>query len=164
MKLSRIMPCLWFNDDAEAAAAHYIGIFPHSRMLRVLHYNAASARQAGRPVGSVLSLEFELDGQPFSALNGGPLYRFNESISFVVQCDGQDEIDHYWHALGEGGDPTAQQCGWLKDRYGVSWQVVPALLTDWLADPDPARTARVMRAVLSMRKLDIAALQRAREG
>jgi predicted 3-demethylubiquinone-9 3-methyltransferase (glyoxalase superfamily) len=164
MKLTRIMPCLWFNDAAEAAAAHYTQVFPDSRILRVLRYDAASARQAGRPVGSVLSLEFELDGQPFSALNGGPLYRFNESISFVVHCDGQEEIDHYWQALGDGGDPAAQQCGWLRDRFGVSWQVVPAQLPHWLGDADPQRAARVMRAVLSMRRIDIAALERAREG
>jgi predicted 3-demethylubiquinone-9 3-methyltransferase (glyoxalase superfamily) len=164
MKLTRILPCLWFNDAAEAAATYYTGIFPDSRITRVLRYDAASARQAGRPVGSVLSLEFELDGQPFTALNGGPLYRFNESISFVVQCEGQHEIDHYWQALGDGGDPSAQQCGWLKDRFGVSWQVVPAQLPGWLGDADPSRAARVMRAVLSMRKLDVAALERARAG
>ena len=164
MKLTRILPCLWFNDAAEAAATFYTGVFPASRIVRVLRYDAASARQAGRPVGSVLSLEFELDGQPFTALNGGPLYRFNESISFVVQCENQQEIDHYWTALGDGGDPTAQQCGWLKDRFGVSWQVVPAALADWLGDADPARAARAMRAVLSMRKLDIAAIERARQG
>ena len=164
MKLTRIQPCLWFNDAAEAAAAQYTGIFPDSRVTRVLRYDAASARQAGRPVGSVLTVEFELDGQPFTALNGGPLFRFNESISFVVHCESQDEVDHYWQALGDGGDPTAQQCGWLKDRFGVSWQVVPVQLAEWLADADPARAARVMRAVLSMRKLDVAALARAREG
>jgi predicted 3-demethylubiquinone-9 3-methyltransferase (glyoxalase superfamily) len=120
MKLTRILPCLWFNDAAEAAVAHYTGIFPDSRSVRVLRYDAASARQARRPVGSVLSIEFELDGQPFTALNGGPLFRFNEAISFIVQCESQAEIDHYCRSLGDGGDPTAQQCGWLKDRFGVS--------------------------------------------
>jgi predicted 3-demethylubiquinone-9 3-methyltransferase (glyoxalase superfamily) len=164
MKLVRILPCLWFNDAAEDAATYYCDVFPDSRITRVLRYDAAAARQAGRPVGSVMSLEFELDGQPFTALNGGPLYRFNEAISFVVQCEGQREVDHYWQALGDGGDPSAQQCGWLKDRFGVSWQVVPAQLPGWLADPETARASRVMRAALSMRRLDIAALQRAYEG
>lgn len=164
MKLMRITPCLWFNDSAEAAVEQYTRVFPGSRVVRVLRYDAASARQAGRPLGSVLTIEFELDGQPFTALNGGPLFRFNESISFVIHCDTQDEIDHYWQALGEDGDPMAQQCGWLKDRFGVSWQVVPAVLPDWLSDPDPARASRVMRTMLTMRKLDIATLEKARAG
>ena len=164
MKLVRITPCLWFNDAAEAAVAQYVRVFPDSRIARTLRYDAAAARQAGRPVGSVLSIEFELDGQPFTALNGGPLFRFNESISFVVHCATQGEIDHYWQALGEGGDPSAQQSGWLKDRFGVSWQVVPSALPGWLADPDPAAASRVMRAMLSMRRLDIAALERAHRG
>lgn len=164
MKITRITPCLWFNDAAEAAVEHYIRVFPHSRVLRTLRYDAASARQSRRPVGSVMTIEFELDGQPFTALNGGPLFRFNEAISFIVHCESQDEVDHYWQALGDGGDPTAQECGWLKDRFGVSWQVVPAQLPEWLADPDPARASRVMRAMLAMRRLDIDALQKARDG
>lgn len=164
MKLARITPCLWFNHEAEAAVAQYTSIFPDSRIVRELRYDAASARQAGRPIGSVLTLEFELDGQPFTALNGGPLYRFNEAVSLIVRCDTQDEIDHYWDALGAGGDPAARQCGWLKDRFGVSWQVVPTVLPEWLADPDASRASRVMRAMLAMRKLDIAQLERARTG
>ncbi|GAB6194793.1 VOC family protein [Lysobacter xanthus] len=164
MTFARITPCLWFSDAAEAAVAQYTQVFPNSRVGRVLRYDPAAARQAGRPVGSVLTIEFELDGQPFTALNGGPLFRFNESISFVVQCASQDEIDHYWSALGAGGDPTAQQCGWLKDRFGVSWQIVPTQLPEWLSDPEPARASRVMRAMLAMRRLDIAALEAAHRG
>ncbi|WP_407910310.1 VOC family protein [Lysobacter claricitrinus] len=159
--VSRITPCLWYADTAEEAATAYCDIFPNSRIVRVLRYDAASARAANRPKGSVLTVEFELDRQSFTALNGGPLFRFNESISFVVRCDTQDDIDHYWDALGRGGDPMAQQCGWLKDRFGVSWQVVPAWLPDWLTDADPARAARVMRTMLAMRKLDLAPLQAA---
>ena len=162
--VSRITPCLWYADAAEEAAGTYCAIFPRSRIVRMLRYDAASARAANRPKGSVLTVEFELDGQGFTALNGGPLFRFNESVSFVVRCDTQAEIEHYWDALSKGGDPMAQQCGWLKDRFGVSWQVVPAALPDWLADADPARAARVMRAMLAMRRLDLAPLQAAYDG
>jgi len=164
MPITRISACLWFDNAAEEAVSFYTSVFPGSRVLRTLRYDVAAARAAGRPKGSVMTIEFELEGPRFTALNGGPLFRFNEAISLVVPCDTQEENDRYRAALGAGGDPTAEQCGWLKDRFGVSWQVVPNRLPDWLSDPDPARAARVMRAMLAMRKLDIAALERAREG
>jgi predicted 3-demethylubiquinone-9 3-methyltransferase (glyoxalase superfamily) len=160
----RIAPCLWFDDQAEAAAEFYVGIFPNSRIGRISHYTEAGREIHRRPPGSVLTVDFELDGQPFTALNGGPVFQFTEAISFQIDCATQEEVDHYWTALGEGGDPRAQQCGWLKDRFGVSWQVVPHVLADLLNDPDTVRANRVMEAMLAMKKLDIAELERAYAG
>ncbi|MCY1353495.1 3-demethylubiquinone-9 3-methyltransferase [compost metagenome] len=157
----RIAPCLWFDDQAEAAVAFYIGIFPSSQILRVARYGEAGQEYHGKPPGSVMTIAFELDGQPFTALNGGPMFRFNEAISLQVNCASQAEIDHYWDRLCAGGDPTAQQCGWLKDRYGVSWQIVPSVLPELIGDPDPMKSQRVMTALLQMKKLDIAGLQQA---
>ncbi len=145
--IRRIAPCLWFDDQAEAAAEFYTGIFKHSR-----------------PEGSVMVVEFELDGQRFTALNGGPLFKFNEAISLQVYCDDQKEIDYYWQRLGEGGDPKAQQCGWLKDKYGLAWQVVPAGMQEMLKDHKSERAQRAMAAVMQMKKFDLAALKRAYEG
>lgn len=162
MKMTRkIAACLWFDDQAEQAAAFYTGIFPNSRIVAVSRYGDAGREFHGKPTGSVMTVEFELNGQTFTALNGGPLFTFNEAISLQVYCDTQEEIDHYWEKLSEGGDEKARQCGWLKDKYGVSWQVVPQELHAMVADPDYARSQRVIEAIHQMKKLDIATLQRA---
>jgi predicted 3-demethylubiquinone-9 3-methyltransferase (glyoxalase superfamily) len=161
---SRIRPCLWFDDQGEDAARFYTGIFPNSRIVATTRYGAAGFEVHGRPAGSVMTVAFELDGQPFTALNGGPVFTFNEAISFEVRCADQAEIDRYWERLGEGGDPAAQQCGWLKDRYGVSWQIVPAEMDELFADAESPATQRAMSAMLQMKKLDIAGLRRAYAG
>jgi predicted 3-demethylubiquinone-9 3-methyltransferase (glyoxalase superfamily) len=155
----RITPFLWFDDQAEEAARFYTSIFPNSSIQRVTRYGPEGAEASGRPAGTVMTVAFWLDGQDFIALNGGPVFRFTEAVSFVVNCVTQEEIDHYWDKLGAGGDPAAQQCGWLKDRYGVSWQIVPAVLGELLNDGDPRRARRAMKALLGMKKLDIAALK-----
>jgi len=161
---NRITPFLWFADQAEEAAELYTSIFANSRIVSVARYGDAGQEVTGRAPGSVMTVAFELDGQPFVALNGGPLFTFTEAISFQVACETQDEVDHFWEKLSEGGDERAQQCGWLKDRYGVSWQVVPAALGRLLADPDPERARRVTEAMLAMKKIDIAGLERAAAG
>jgi predicted 3-demethylubiquinone-9 3-methyltransferase (glyoxalase superfamily) len=157
----RIAPCLWFDHEAEEAAKFYTSIFPNSRIVETSRYGEAGHEVHGRPAGSVMTVGFELDGQPFTALNGGPVFKFNEAISLQVNCETQQDVDHYWNRLSEGGDPNAQQCGWLKDKYGVSWQVVPRVLSELIKDPDPAKSGRVMEALLHMKKLDIAGLKRA---
>jgi predicted 3-demethylubiquinone-9 3-methyltransferase (glyoxalase superfamily) len=162
--MPRIAPCLWFDNQAEEAADFYVSIFPNSRIVRVSHFGEAGYEIHGRPAGSVMTVDFELDGQPFTALNGGPLLKFNEAISLQVDCATQAEVDHYWERLCAGGDPQAQECGWLKDRYGVSWQIVPAVLHELLAGADRAASERVMHALLQMKKLDIAELERAYAG
>jgi predicted 3-demethylubiquinone-9 3-methyltransferase (glyoxalase superfamily) len=164
VSLTRIVPCLWFDDQAEAAVSHYTAIFPASSIGRATHYTKEAAKVAGRREGSLMTIEFRLDGQSLTALNGGPLFRFNEAISLAVHCDDQGSIDHFWTRLGEGGDPTAQQCGWLKDRFGVSWQVVPEPLVEWMHSPDAGVVQRVTAAMLAMKKFDIEALRRAAEG
>ncbi|KAF1053349.1 MAG: hypothetical protein GAK43_01469 [Stenotrophomonas maltophilia] len=161
-RLQRIAPCLWFDDQAEAAVAFYTSVFPHSRTLFVSHYGEAGQALHGRVPGSVMSIGFELDGQAMTALNGGPVFQFNEAISLQVNCQDQAEIDHFWAALGEGGDASVQQCGWLKDRYGLAWQIVPAELS-LLLTGDAAAAQRVMQALLGMRRLDLAALRRAHD-
>lgn len=163
-KLTRIVPCLWFADEAEEAARFYTGIFPDSRIVAVTRYGSTGFEYHRRPEGSVMTVLFELDGQPFTALNGGPVFRFNEAVSLQVMCETQAEIDRYWDALSAGGDPDAQNCGWLKDRYGLSWQVVPPGMEEMLADAGSPAAERVMAAVLGMGKLDLAALRRAYEG
>lgn len=160
----KIAPCLWFDDQAEPAAELYTGVFPNSRITGVQRYLDVGQEIHGRQPGSVMTVEFELDGQPFTALNGGPLFKFSEAISFQVFCKDQAELDHYWSRLGEGGDPEAQQCGWLKDRFGLSWQVVPVQLLEWIADPDTEKARRVNEVMLRMKKLDIEPLRRAYEG
>lgn len=159
-----IAPCLWFDDRAEEAARFYVGIFKNSRIREISRYTEAGHEVHGRPAGSVMVVSFDLDGQPFTALNGGPLFQFSEAISFQISCETQEEVDHYWSKLSAGGDPNAQQCGWLKDRFGLSWQVVPTVLPKLLMDPDPAKSKRAMEAMLQMKKLDIAALRRAHAG
>ena len=161
---NRITPCLWFDSQGEEAANFYTSIFGNSRIGKVSRYTEAGREVHGRPPGSAMTVEFELDGQAFTALNGGPQFKFTEAISFQIDCETQDEVDHYWNRLSEGGDPSAQQCGWLKDKYGVSWQVVPRILAERLGDPDPAKAGRVMQAMLPMKKIDIEEIERAYAG
>ncbi|HEX8319299.1 VOC family protein [Longimicrobium sp.] len=161
---SRIRPCLWFSDQAEQAAEFYTRIFPNSRIVTITRFPAAGVEIHGRPAGSVMTVVFELDGHQFTALNGGPVFTFNEAVSLEVHCGTQEEVDHYWERLGEGGDPAAQQCGWLKDRYGLSWQIVPAGMEEMLADPESAPAERAMTAMLGMKKLDLGELKRAHAG
>jgi predicted 3-demethylubiquinone-9 3-methyltransferase (glyoxalase superfamily) len=162
--IQRITPCLWFDGQAEPAAKFYTGIFKNSRIVSTARYGEAGREAHGQPPGSVMVVAFELEGQAFTALNGGPAFKFNEAISFQVPCETQAELDHYWNALGADGDETAQQCGWLKDRYGVSWQVFPRVLPEMLMDSDPTKAGRVMEAMIKMKKLDIAALKHAYSG
>ena len=159
-----ITPCLWFDSQAEEAARYYTGIFKPSKIGRISRYTEAGREVHGRPAGTVMTVEFELNGQPFTALNGGPVFTFNEAISFQIMCRTQEEVDHYWNKLTAGGDKNAQQCGWLKDKYGMSWQVVPTVLIEMVSDPDKERSGRAMQAMLQMKKLDIAELQRAYQG
>jgi predicted 3-demethylubiquinone-9 3-methyltransferase (glyoxalase superfamily) len=162
--MKTIMPCLWFDKEAEEAATHYCSIFKNAKLGTITRYgNEGQDIHGGKP-GSVLTVEFSLDGQKFLALNGGDHFKFNEAISFQVPCESQAEVDHYWERLSAGADPKAQQCGWLKDKFGVSWQIVPTVLPALLADKDRGKADRVMKALLQMKKLDIAALQRAHSG
>ena len=160
----QITPCLWFDDQAEEAAKFYTSIFPSSKVVAVTRYSEVGHEIHGRAAGSVMTVEFELGGHTFTALNGGPVFKFNEAISFQVMCDTQEEIDYFWEKLSAGGDPKAQQCGWLKDRFGVSWQVVPRGMAEMLRDPGSQGAQRAMTAVLRMKKLDIAELKRAYAG
>ena len=159
--MQKITLCLWFDTQAEEAVAFYASIFKQSKIMQVTRYDKASAAASGRPEGSVLTVDFEIEGQPFMALNGGPIFKFSEAVSFVVNCETQEEVDHYWEKLSEGGDERAQQCGWLKDKYGVSWQIVPTILARLLEDTDKAKAGRVMAALLDMKKLDIEQLRNA---
>ena len=156
----RIAPCLWFDDQAEQAAAFYVSVFKNSRIVSVTRYSDVGREIHRRPPGSVMTVVFELDGQTFTALNGGPVFTFNEAVSLQVSCDTQKEIDYYWEALSKGGDPRAQQCGWLKDQYGLSWQVVPRILPELLRDHESEMARRAMEAMLRMKKVDIAELER----
>lgn len=158
---ARIVPCLWFDDQAEAAANFYVGIFKNARITNIARYTDAGKEHHGKPVGSVMTVSFELDGQSFTALNGGPIFKITEAVSFQVMCDTQEQVDHYWNRLSEGGDPSAQNCGWLKDKFGVSWQINPRVLVELLQGSDSAKAQRTMNALLGMRKLEIAALLKA---
>jgi predicted 3-demethylubiquinone-9 3-methyltransferase (glyoxalase superfamily) len=158
----KIFPCLWFDSQAEAAANFYISVFPKSRINQTSRYTEAGRAVHGKEAGSVLTVEFELDGQTFTALNGGPQFRFTEAVSFQIMCDSQDEIDRYWSRLSDGGKENV--CGWLKDRYGLSWQVVPSVLPQMLANADRTKTERVLTALMQMKKFDVAALERAFAG
>jgi len=162
--VQRIAPCLWFDNQAEEAAKFYAAIFKNSKIVRIARYGEAGHEVHGRPAGTVMTVEFELDGQRFTALNGGPIFKFNEAISFQVNCETQEEVDYYWEKLSEGGDKKAQQCGWLKDKYGASWQVVPHVLSEMMSDPDTEKSGRTMKALLQMKKLDIGELKRAYAG
>jgi Uncharacterized protein conserved in bacteria len=156
----RITPNLWFDDQAEEAARYYVSIFKDSEIGTITRYGSGGPM----PEGSVLTVGFTLEGQSFTALNGGPQFTFNEAVSFIVHCSTQEEVDHYWERLSEGGDEQAQMCGWLKDRYGVSWQIVPDALIELVTDADPVKAQRTMQAMLQMKKLDIAALRQAHDG
>jgi predicted 3-demethylubiquinone-9 3-methyltransferase (glyoxalase superfamily) len=159
-----IIPCLWFDTQAEEAARYYTGIFKNSKIGKISRYTEAGRDVHGQKAGTVMTVEFELNGQPFTALNGGPIFKFNEAISFQIMCQTQEELDHYWNKLSEGGDKNSQQCGWLKDKYGLSWQVVPTVLPELMSSPDKEKAGRTMEAMLQMKKLDIAELKRAFEG
>lgn len=162
--IQKITPCLWFDNQADEAAIFYTSIFKNSKIGRITRYGKEGFEIHGRPEGSVMTVEFELDGQAFTALNGGPIFKFNEAVSFQVYCETQDEVDYYWENLTEGGDKNAQQCGWLKDKYGLSWQVVPRLLIELLSDPDPEKSQRTMKAMLQMKKIDLEKIKRAYDG
>jgi predicted 3-demethylubiquinone-9 3-methyltransferase (glyoxalase superfamily) len=162
--MQKITPCLWFDDKAEEAAKFYASIFKNSKIGDVTRYGKEGYEIHGREAGTVMTVELEIEGQKFVALNGGPIFKFNEAISFQVHCEMQKEVDYYWEKLSEGGDEQAQQCGWLKDKYGVSWQIVPIVLGEMLQDKDTKKSDRVMKALLQMRKLDIMTLRQAYEG
>jgi predicted 3-demethylubiquinone-9 3-methyltransferase (glyoxalase superfamily) len=154
--MPKITPCLWFDGQAEEAAKFYVGVFKNSRILRVTHYSDAGPK----PKGTVMTVDFELDGQEFWALNGGPEFKFNEAVSFTVNCRTQEEIDEFWRKLtADGGQEI--ECGWLKDKYGLAWQITPTILTEMIGDPDPQKVSRVMKAMMQMKKIDIAALEKA---
>jgi len=158
---TKISPCLWFDHQAEDAARFYTAVFKDSKIVTISRYPEAGQEFHGKPPGSVLTVAFDLNGQSFTALNGGPHFKFNEAVSLQIECENQEEVDYYWERLSENGDPNAQQCGWLKDKFGLSWQVVPKILPELLTNPDPAKSQRTFQAMLQMKKLDIAALQRA---
>jgi predicted 3-demethylubiquinone-9 3-methyltransferase (glyoxalase superfamily) len=160
--MQKITPFLWYDNNAEEAASFYCSIFRNSKVGSVTRYDEAGANAAGRPAGSAMTVEFELEGQKFVALNGGPHFKFTEAVSFVVNCDNQEEVDYFWEKLSAGGQEV--QCGWLKDKYGLSWQVVPTILPELFKQKDPAKAKRVMEAMLQMKKIDIAALKKASEG
>jgi predicted 3-demethylubiquinone-9 3-methyltransferase (glyoxalase superfamily) len=153
--MQNITTCLWFDTEAEEAAKYYVSIFKNAKILRKRYYGKEGFEIHGRPAGSVMTIEFELEGRIFVALNGGPHFKFNEAVSLIVNVDTQEELDYYWDKLTEGGDKKAQVCGWLKDKYGLSWQVVPKLLTDLPEDLDPKKNDAIMKAILKMKKLDI---------
>jgi len=157
--MKKITPCLWFDNQAEEAVNFYISIFKKSKIVSVARYGEAGAKASGRPEGTVMTVAFQLEGQEFLALNGGPQFKFTEAISFIVNCKTQKEIDEFWKRLSEGGEEGP--CGWLKDRYGMSWQIVPTVLAELLQDKDARKSEKVMQAMLQMKKLDIKALKQA---
>jgi predicted 3-demethylubiquinone-9 3-methyltransferase (glyoxalase superfamily) len=164
MAIQKIAPCLWFDTQAEEAAEFYTSVFKNSRITATNRYGEAGQEITGAKPGSVMTVAFEIDGHPFTALNGGPHFKINEAVSFEIFCDTQKDVDYYWERLGAGGDPKAQQCGWLKDKFGVSWQVIPKELPDLLKDPSSPQGERAMKAMLQMKKLDIDALKSAYAG
>ena len=162
--MKKMIACLWFDKEAEEAAKFYCSVFKKSKMGRITRYgNEGQEIHGGKP-GSVLTVDFELDGRPFVALNGGPIFNFNEAVSFQIPCKTQKELDYYWEKLSAGGDPKAQQCGWLKDKYGLSWQVFPETLPKMLQDKNRAKADRAMKAMMAMKKFDFAELKKAYEG
>ncbi|KAI9778774.1 MAG: hypothetical protein M1839_007864 [Geoglossum umbratile] len=162
--LSKIAPCLWFDGQAEEAAEFYTSIFKEGKITHVQHYTDAGKEITGGKPGTVMLVVFELDGLSFTALNGGPQFKFSEAISFQINCADQAEVDYYWDKLGEGGNPKKQQCGWLADKFGVSWQVTPTALDEMIASKDEEKSRRAFLAMLDMKKIDIQALERAFEG
>ena len=161
--MQKITPFLWCDDQAEQAAKFYTSVFKNSKIGRILRYDEASAKAAGRPAGSVLTVEFEIEGQKFTALNGGPQFKFNESVSFVVNCKTQEEVDYFWEKLTSDGGQESE-CGWLKDKFGLSWQITPTVLIDMLNDKDPKKAGRVMKAMMQMQKIEINKLKAAYAG
>ncbi len=159
--MQKITPCLWFDDNAEEAVNFYVSIFKHSRIVNVARYGEAGAKASGRPKGTVMTIIFQLGGQEFMALNGGPVFKFTEAISFIVSCETQKDVDEFWEKLSEGGEKGV--CGWLKDKYGVSWQIVPTVLGEMLQDKNAEKSDGVMKAMLQMKKIDIRALKQAYE-
>lgn len=164
LHVQKLTPCLWFDGQAEEAAKFYCAIFDQAKITAITHYGKAGQEIHGHEEGSVLTVSFELDGQTFTALNGGPDFKFNEAISFQVNCQTQEEVDHFWGRLSAGGPEEAQQCGWLKDKFGVSWQIVPVVMMEMLKDPDTTKSQRAMAAMMQMKKLNIAELRRAFDG
>jgi len=162
--MQKITPCLWFDNQAEEAANFYTSIFKNSKIGKITRYGKEGYEIHGRKAGTVMTIDLEIEGQNFTALNGGPIFKFNEAISFVVPCKTQKEVDYYWEKLSEGGDEKAQQCGWLKDKYGVSWQIIPEVLGKLVGDPASEKSQRAMKAMLQMKKIDIEKLKRAYEG
>lgn len=162
-QFQRITPFLWFDTQAEQAANFYVSVFDGSRILTSTRYSKESARASGQPEGSAMTVAFQLDGQDFTALNGGPVFKLNEALSLVVHCQLQDEVDRYWDKLSAGGDPAAQRCGWLKDKFGVSWQVVPDEMIALISNPDASKSRRVVAAMMQMKKIDLPALRKAAE-
>ncbi len=160
--MRKITPSLWFNDNAEEAVNFYTSIFNNSKTLSITYYTEDGAKASGRPEGSIMTVAFELEGQEFVALNGGPLFKFSEAISFIVNCETQEEVDYFWEKLSQGGEEGV--CGWLKDKYGLSWQIVPIAFARMLQDKDPLRSTRVMSALLKMKKIDIEDLKKAYDG
>jgi predicted 3-demethylubiquinone-9 3-methyltransferase (glyoxalase superfamily) len=158
--MQTITPCLWFDSQAEEAANFYVSIFKNSKITKIQRYTEVGKEHHGKPPGSVMVAAFEINGQPFTALNGGPLFKISEAVSFQVMCDNQQEVDYYWEKLSAGGDPKAQACGWLKDKFGVSWQIIPIEFFELLKGP---RTKEVMQAMFQMKKLDVNVLRRAAE-
>jgi predicted 3-demethylubiquinone-9 3-methyltransferase (glyoxalase superfamily) len=159
----KITPFLWFDRQAQEAASFYVSVFKRARIRSVTRYDEMGARASGQPAGSVMTVAFELEGQEFTALNGGPHFTLNEAVSFVIHCETQEEVDHFWEKLTSGGGQEVQ-CGWLKDRFGLSWQVVPRVLPEMLQDPDREKAGRAMAAMLTMKKIDIAAPKKAFDG
>lgn len=163
MHMQKITPCLWFNNQAEEAMNYYVSLFPNSKVGDVSRYDDASAEVSGMPSGTVLTATCTLNGQDFMLLNGGPIFKLSEAVSFVVDCADQEEVDHYWNALiADGGEES--QCGWLKDKFGLSWQIVPRQLGQLLSDPDHEKASRAMQAMLKMKKIIVADLQKAFDG
>jgi predicted 3-demethylubiquinone-9 3-methyltransferase (glyoxalase superfamily) len=162
--VQKITPCLWFDTQAEEAVKFYVSIFRNSELGAITRYGKEGFEVHKMPEGTVLTASFKLEGQEFTALNGGPIFKFTEAISLIVHCESQSEVDYYWGKLTVGGDPRAQQCGWLKDKYGLSWQVVPVALFDMMKDKDAKKSGNVMKAMLQMKKLDLAGLQAAHAG
>jgi predicted 3-demethylubiquinone-9 3-methyltransferase (glyoxalase superfamily) len=161
--MQKITPFLWYDDQAEEAANFYVSIFKNSKVGKITRYEEASAKVSGRPAGTAMTVAFEIEGQKFTALNGGPHFKFTEAVSFVVSCETQEEVDLFWGKLTADGGAESQ-CGWLKDKYGLSWQIVPTILIELLQNKDAAKSHRVMMAMMQMKKIDIATLQRAAEG
>lgn len=161
--MKKIVPCLWYDSEAEEAVKLYVSIFPNSRITQVDKYPEGGEGVTGKPTGSVMTVSFELDGNKFMALNGGPDFKFTEAVSFIYSCDGQEQVDELWNKLiADGGEES--MCGWLKDKYGLSWQIVPKQLDEMITDPDPERAKRAMQAMLKMRKIDLAELEKAVNG